>query len=171
MRFTSGCRALFQELFSGVNGERVRWLLPRAYGGTGKGKRRRDERVEGYFVWPHVGFARMVVSLVLPISVWRACVSAWKRRGRVAGRLFTEGGGWSTYSYVTTYHSSPSRDTSRCCIVSAIAQVRDHHSRPSRPTTWSSSYLVGQVVRLLDQVNYLITGSEQRYILCDLHFD
>ena len=114
IRFTSGCRALFRQFVSGVDDERVRWLLPRtyngccrkltaaaagglrpllprAYGGTGKGKRRRDERVEGYFGWAHVGFARMVVSLVLPISVWRVCVSAWKEERQGGWKAFHEG--------------------------------------------------------------------------------
>ena len=40
-RFSSGCRVLFQEFVNGMDDDRLRQLLPKAYGGTGKGKRRR----------------------------------------------------------------------------------------------------------------------------------
>ena len=139
-RFTSGCRALLREFISGVDGERVRWLLPRtyngccrrltaaatgglrpllprAYGGTGKGKRRRDERVEGYFGWLMWDLLGWSCRLFCPPPPGACASPPGKRKGRATGKLFTKEGGWrSTYSYVTTHHSSLSRDTSRCCI-------------------------------------------------------
>ena len=40
-RFGSGAKALLLNFVSGVGGERLKRLLPKAYGGTGRDKRRR----------------------------------------------------------------------------------------------------------------------------------